>query len=619
MAFLKYFTIALILFISINPVFSQEKELRGAWVAWAGSSVPSKSLIAETMEALADANFNVVYVDVWRFGYPYFRSELFHSLTGLYTDPSLPEGRDVLADMIAEGHRVGLEVDAWFESGFAATSGANIDLYEARPYWFAQKKSGARDYYSNGGIRYFWLSHCNREAQDFLIELALEVVRNYDVDGIEFDRVRYPELDCGYDSATVELYKSEHEGDNPPTNTANSSWIRWRADKLNLFVARLYDSLKTANPDIEISNAPLPWGYEQFCQDWTSWINNGYLDNVATQMYYTDNDTYTWRLDREMGLVYDDTKMYPGISTTANGQTTSPSELVKMVQTTRNRGLQGNVHWYAFNLIYGNGYLEALKTEVYQQKVLPPYREEDWQRDVFIINETDAGVERSENWTPYTAIPGFDDTCLVTTGGTGEWIEYSATVTEAGWYELYVFNVNQWNAHPQAPYVVYSFNAPDSVFVRQNESGLARWYKLGDYYYESGMQKVLRLTDENIETHNLFADAVMLMNNRRIQDSSSSAIRMDHNLKPSSFSLLKAYPNPFNGRVQIDFKIPESGPVSALLFDSRGRLVQDLGYRKYPAGIHTIKWDAEAASSGVYFLKLGYGESNKITKLVLVR
>ena len=91
MKFLKYSIIVFLLFAS---AFSQSPELRGTWIAWAGADYPTKTEIADWMDQLAEHNINVVYVDVWRYGYPYWRSELFYNLTAKWTDPALEQGRD---------------------------------------------------------------------------------------------------------------------------------------------------------------------------------------------------------------------------------------------------------------------------------------------------------------------------------------------------------------------------------------------------------------------------------------------------------------------------------------------------------------------------------------------
>ena len=127
----------LIFLFILLPVFliGQQKEVRGTWLAWAGNDIPTKDEIPEIMRKLSENNFNTVYVDVWRYGYPYFRSDVFFKETGLYSDPQLEEGRDLLAEFIAEGHRYGLNVDAWFEAGFQACAVDNRDLFFAHPEW----------------------------------------------------------------------------------------------------------------------------------------------------------------------------------------------------------------------------------------------------------------------------------------------------------------------------------------------------------------------------------------------------------------------------------------------------------------------------------------------------
>ncbi|MCB9057453.1 MAG: family 10 glycosylhydrolase [Calditrichae bacterium] len=599
-------------------LLSAEKELRGVWFAWAGADVPSKEYIADTMDKLAAANFNVVYVDVWRFGFPYYQSEYFSDITGIWTDPSLVSGRDVLAEMIAEGHRAGLEVDAWFESGFAATSDENNDLFYIYPEWFAQKKDGSYDFYSNGGILYNWLSHCNKEAQQFLIRMATEVARNYDVDGIEFDRVRYPQLDCGYDPATVELYQDEHDGQSPPSNTSDAGWMRWRADKLTEFVSELYDSIKAVNPAITVSNAPLPWGYEQFCQDWPPWVNNNYLDIVSTQMYYTDNATYTWRLNRELGFITNNSKMYPGISTVADVNATPPSELVKMINTTRSKGLKGQVIWYTRNLLENPDYFAALTENVYAEKAELPYRPDNYRVPAVIVNETDADVQKSDGWKSYDGVSGFQDASLYTSGSSGQWIEFSADLPKTGWYEVYAYIIRHWNGHKNAAYQIYSNGGTDTVFIDQSKEANARWTKLGDFYMESGSHKRIRLTDQGIGSYLLFADAVMFLETKRVMPN-VSAIHEKAVDAPVSFELKPAYPNPFNPETTISFSLPQNGTVKLEIFNVRGERIVKLADAFYQAGTHLIKWNAAGYPSGVYYYTINFNHSRKTAKLVLIK
>jgi len=73
---------------------------------------------------------------------------------------------------------------------------------------------------------------------------------------------------------------------------------------------------------------------------------------------------------------------------------------------------------------------------------------------------------------------------------------------------------------------------------------------------------------------------------------------------PNSLSL-SAYPNPFNSSTTIRFTLPKAGSVSLELFDPLGRLVRDLTPKGwFEAGEHNVNWDASAAASGVYMLRM---------------
>jgi uncharacterized lipoprotein YddW (UPF0748 family) len=77
------------------------------------------------------------------------------------------------------------------------------------------------------------------EVQQFILDLILEVVKNYQVNGIQGDD-RLPALPIagGYDQNTKNRFKTKFNT-NPPTDEKNSRWIQWRADILTEFLIDL--------------------------------------------------------------------------------------------------------------------------------------------------------------------------------------------------------------------------------------------------------------------------------------------------------------------------------------------------------------------------------------------
>ncbi len=612
-----FYLFLVVLFFSPFSCRSQENELRGVWVAWAGSNVPSRARIIEIMDDVAAHNMNTVYVDVWRFGYPYFRSKVFHDLTGLWTDPALEEGRDLLAEFIAEGHRNGLHVEAWLEYGFVACQG-NIDhLYQVHPEWFAKKRNGSGLF--NGSYQYRWLSHCNPQAQQFLTDLCLEIIQNYDVDGIELDRIRYPELDCGYDSVTVALYKSEHNGNPPPQTIYNREWMRWRADKLTEYVAAVYDTIKSVRPDIFVSNAPIvySYGYDNFCQDWRPWVNDGYLDFVSPQVYRSSAAQYSSDLNVQLNYVNDKSKFYPGLTTIANNYLVPTSHIISKIKTTRDRGLRGHVIWFYDTLTDD---LPALQEEVYQKPALVPDRTEDWRRPAIIINEEDSTVGKSENWSEYSAINGFENGCLYTNAQTGEWIEYMADIAKSGRYELYCYNIYHWNAHGAAPYQIFHKEGVDTVLIDQSIKGHSGWHKIGDYDLEKGEnQRIIRLTNAGGNDRILFADAVMILNSNLPPRLVSTVKKKSDRKQPLGFNLEQNFPNPFNPVTTICFSLDTPGHVRLQLFDMIGNNITTLVNAYKQAGHYRAELNAMNIASGVYFYTLQIGTRSLTRKMLLLK
>ena len=88
---------------------------------------------------------------------------------------------------------------------------------------------------------------------------------------------------------------------------------------------------------------------------------------------------------------------------------------------------------------------------------------------------------------------------------------------------------------------------------------------------------------------------------------------------PSVFTLIQAYPNPFNSSANISFVLPYSGKVNLIVYDSNGREVESMLGELFPAGNHRIFFDASQLLSGIYFAKLNVNGRNHVQKLVLIK
>ena len=87
----------------------------------------------------------------------------------------------------------------------------------------------------------------------------------------------------------------------------------------------------------------------------------------------------------------------------------------------------------------------------------------------------------------------------------------------------------------------------------------------------------------------------------------------------NEFSLLPAYPNPFNPVTNISFVVDKSSEISLKIFDVNGKLVQVVNPKTYQIGVHNIQWNASSLSSGMYFINMFNGADRYTQKVMLLK
>lgn len=272
-------------------------ELRGVWLTNIDSDVLfSRDRVSQALQRLTRLNFNTVYPTVWNWGYTLYPSAVAESVVGRSLDPApgLQE-RDVLAEIVEQGHQQGLSVIPWFEFGLMAP--ADSELADRHPDWLTQRRDGSQVWYE-GKDKRVWLNPLHPQVQQFIVNLITEVVANYDVDGIQLDDHFGLPIDFGYDSLTIQLYRQEHRGQGPPDDPSNPEWMRWRASKLTDLLTQLFQAVKARKPNCLVALAPnpQPFAYETFLQDWVTWERRGLIEELVLQVYRTHSSNFVMEL-----------------------------------------------------------------------------------------------------------------------------------------------------------------------------------------------------------------------------------------------------------------------------------------------------------------------------------
>ena len=173
--------IAPLLAVLLLPVCAllgvQWPELRGVWVHGTQLKTPAE---ADAVIAKIDrAHLNAAFVLVWYWGgQAYFRSALCPMGEGV------PPGHDPLGYMVQQCHKRGIQVHAWFVNGSYGAPEVRSVL-DKHPNWAVQDGSGS-----------LWYDFSKPEVRRFESDLMIECLRTYDIDGIQFDYIRYGPHQC---------------------------------------------------------------------------------------------------------------------------------------------------------------------------------------------------------------------------------------------------------------------------------------------------------------------------------------------------------------------------------------------------------------------------------------
>src|SRR5207237_6059141 len=146
------------------------------------------------------------------------------------------------------------------------------------------------------------------DAAAWVVNTATSIVRNYDVDGINLDRIRYPDGNLGtnvpswgYNPTALARFRAETGRTDTPTNT-DVQWTQWRRDQITGIVRRIYLESTALKPRIRVSADLITYGYgpqttgswentrayaEQL-QDWRGWLREGIVDTAMLMTYQSD-------------------------------------------------------------------------------------------------------------------------------------------------------------------------------------------------------------------------------------------------------------------------------------------------------------------------------------------
>ena len=196
---------------------------------------------------------------------------------------------DPLAEWVEQSHRRGLELHAWFNPYRARHSSAATALAANH---LANTDPGIVRRYGE----LLWMDPGEPRAAQRMVDVVLDVVQRYDIDGVHIDDYFYPYPLKDAQGRDIPF------PDEPSWQRAGAPADRaaWRRTQVDQLIERLHAAIHVAKPWVRFGISPFglprpdrrPPGitgfsqYDQLHADVERWLSEGWLDYLAPQLYW---------------------------------------------------------------------------------------------------------------------------------------------------------------------------------------------------------------------------------------------------------------------------------------------------------------------------------------------
>lgn len=309
----------------------EEERMKGIWVSTVlNLDYPSKSTTdSQTLQSEADEiiknckelGFNTIFLQVRPASDAFYKSDIFpwsKYLTG--SQGTAPNNNfDPLEYWISECHKNGLELHAWINPYRATKDNSSSSLNTLANSNPAKQHPEYMIKYTDGNYYY---DPALPEVRELLVSGVMEIVDNYDIDGIHMDDYFYPGQNFNDADSYAKYGNGEDIGE-------------WRRNNVNVLIKSIHDNIKNSGHNIEFGISPSGvWAnkennslgsdtkgsesYYKLYADTRKWALEGWVDYICPQIYWEIGhktaDYYTlanWWADT---LKNCDTKLYIGLA-----------------------------------------------------------------------------------------------------------------------------------------------------------------------------------------------------------------------------------------------------------------------------------------------------------------
>ena len=388
--------------------YAQKREMRSVWIAtvfnidWPkgadyGKPDQMKADLIAYLEACKTANLNSVCFQVRPMCDAFYKSSYEPWSSYLSGSRGTDPGWDPLAFAVQEAHKRGLRIDAWVNP-------YRYSKFSTQP-WAGESWSNAKDAEARkhlltyGGVSI--LDPAQQWTIDRIVNVCVEIITKYDVDGLVFDDYFYPE----------KIPTSSSAGDYSEWKKSGTSlgFGDWRRDNVNRMVKAVYAAVQQHRPDCSFGISPAgvscsdaavakkhgveqitcasDWQYNGIFSDPVQWLEDKSIDYISPQIYWSTTNklapytpiTQWWsKVANQFGRHHYASHYNTSESVLTPGNTASYIQMLYQISANRSNTLNnapGSIFFSAKCLkegSWGSTFANYVAQNIYTHKAIPP-------------------------------------------------------------------------------------------------------------------------------------------------------------------------------------------------------------------------------------------------------
>lgn len=311
-------------------------EFRGVWNHTGTGLGPGTW--PQTCRLLADSGFTAVLPNILWAGVAHYPSAV------VPVSSTAQRYGDQIQQCTAAARRNNLEVHVWKICW---------NLGRAPDDWVRKLRRDGRLQVTDERRTLDWLCPSHPDNQALELNAIREIARQYPIDGIHLDYIRYPDAHACFCATCRRQFENwlgyrvwKWPAGAKPGGKYNAAYTTWRCAQITAFVRAVRDNLRQVNPRLKLSAAVYacyPDCKTAVGQDWGLWLKSGLVDFVCPMDYDSGNASFAGLVQQQLALPGAKGRVYPGLGVTAAESRLTPDQVIDQIQYVRASGGRGFV------------------------------------------------------------------------------------------------------------------------------------------------------------------------------------------------------------------------------------------------------------------------------------